>query len=50
MNKLLILSLLTIVSGAHLCADPGIMIDIDIIIHGPTGSDEGGMACKSSSF
>lgn len=43
MKKLAILATLASMS---LFADPGIMIDVDIIIHGPTGSGEVEMACK----
>lgn len=40
MKKLLILSLVTLFGGSYTYADPGIMLDFEIIIHGPSGTDE----------
>lgn len=36
---------LLLISSTVFC-DPGIMIDVDIIIHGPTGTGDVELSCK----
>jgi hypothetical protein len=37
---------LLLIIASKIFADPGIMIDIDIIIHGPSGSGDVEIACR----
>ncbi len=42
----IILGIISALFVSSLSADPGIMIDIDIIIHGPTGKGGTEILCK----
>lgn len=44
MKKFLVLTLITL--STSMFADPGIMLDADIIIHGPTGTGQVEMGCR----